>query len=313
MKAQPPANIEPSSGRGVFSDGGLALTDHTVKRDRWSRPWVAYQEEPLRFEKGRKTPTNAYAARRVSSIGSALEDKSTITPWAQANAVVGMVRQPALMAQVASIASKFDNPWYVPEAKRPLQGLIRDAERAGGGDNASGLGTSLHEFTEIIDSGGSLGYVPAELAPWLEAYESATAPLEVVGIEEFVVDDELRAAGSLDRLVRLPDGAVVVADIKTGASNDRYPLGVTVQCSVYANSRKYDQVTGRREALHPDLDKSRGLLIHMPLRSGKPQCNFYMLDLEDGYERAQLANKVFEARKMDALKPFNLDDLEGAA
>mgnify|MGYP007126644053 FL=1 len=113
--------------------------------------------------------------------------------------------------------------------------------------------------------------------------------------------------------MRLPDGGVVVADIKTGASNDRYPLGVTVQCSVYANSRKYDQETGRREILHPDLDKSRGLLIHMPLRSGKPQCNFYMLDLADGYERARLANKVFDARKMSALKPTNLNDLEGAA
>ena len=106
---------------------------------------------------------------------------------------------------------------------------------------------------------------------------------------------------------------MVVADIKTGASNDRYPLGVTVQCSVYANSRKYDQATGRREVLHPDLDESRGLLIHMPLRSGKPQCNFYMLDLAGGYERAQLASKVFDARKMAALKSFNLDDMEGAA
>lgn len=286
------------------------MTDYSVKRDRWGRPWIAYKDEPLHFPKGKKTPDNAYGAKRISGISGALEDKSNLIQWAQANAVVGLVRSPALLAQVSSLASKYSAPWYADAAKAPLKAIIRDAEKSGGSDEASGLGTAFHEMVEVIESGGELGYIPAEFGPWLDAYRAATRDLEVVDTELFVANDELKAAGSLDQLVRLPDDAVVVADLKTGASNNKYPLGVTVQESVYANSVRYEQETGKREVLHPDLDKTRGLLIHAPIRSGKPDVKVYMLDLVEGYERARLACDVLEKRKMGALKPFDISSLK---
>ena len=284
------------------------MTDHSIARDRYGRPWVAHKEEPLQYVKGRKSPINAYAAKRVSGIPKALDDMSNLIPWAQSNAVVGLVRNPALLAQVSSLASKYPDPFRVPEAKKQLMPIIKDAEKSGGSEVASGMGTAFHEFTEILDGGGELHYMPNEYGPWLDAYMEATAGLEVLSMEDFVVNDELQAAGSFDRLVRMPDGRVVVADIKSGASNDRYPLGVTVQCAVYANSVRYNQVSGKREPIHPDLDTSTGLLIHAPIRSGEPVCNVFELDLSEGWVKAQLAVEVLGARKMGKLKRVDVSE-----
>ena len=52
----------------------------------------------------------------------------------------------------------------------------------------------------------------------LDAYREATQGFEVLDIECFVVNDELQAAGTFDRLYRCPDGRVRVADLKTGKS-----------------------------------------------------------------------------------------------
>jgi len=113
-----------------------------------------------------------------------------------------------------------------------------------------------------------------------------------------VVVDELKCAGSLDRLVRLPDGRVVVADIKTGADEPKYASGVSAQCAIYAHGQRYNPETGERTELHPDLDPETGLLIHLPLApvDGVQVCQMYTLDLVAGWERALLAAQVRDTK-----------------
>ena len=276
-------------------------------RDRWGRPYVSNDGGPLKFVKGKSTPVNAEGYTRVSTLAGALDDKSSLIDWSAANAMVGMIKDPAIAAQIGSLASKYDNPWYVPEGKKALKPLIKRAQEAGGSDRASGLGTSVHEFTEVIDEGRWPEYAPAELVPWLHAYRERMAEFECLGMELFVVNDELKTAGSFDRVWRMPDGRVVVGDLKSGRSDSSYPLKVSLQVALYANSERYDQVTGERSPIHPDLDLETGLLVHAPiLGGGKPEVKVYPLDLVRGMELARLAVQVREARSWERSKDAKL-------
>ncbi|MBF6584383.1 hypothetical protein IU414_06370 [Nocardia farcinica] len=280
------------------------MTDYTIKRDYWQRPWVTTGGGPLRYEDGKKSPVNATAYTRVSTLAETLDDKGGLMDWCAANAAIGVVKDASLYAQIAHLASAHVDPWSVPEAKQQLKPLVSRAQQIAGSDTGSGMGTAFHGLAELIDAGQDPEFVPPPMRPWLDAYREALADWEVLDSEVFVVADEVQAAGSLDRLLRhRKSGRVVVADIKSGKSDPDYPLKVTIQTAIYAHGQRYDQETGVRAPLHPEVDVERGLLIHVPIRSGKkPQANLYPLDLEQGWELAKVAVRVREARRMTKLE-----------
>ncbi|MFC4124888.1 PD-(D/E)XK nuclease family protein [Nocardia rhizosphaerae] len=279
------------------------MTDYSIKRDFYGRPWVTTDGGPLRYEDGRKSPVNATPYTRVSTLAEALDDKSGLMLWQASNAAIGVVRDPSLYAQIAALASAHRDPWNVPEAKRELKPLVERAQQMAGAGEAAGLGTSFHSFADQVDAGKFPEFVPPPLIPWLEAYREATADWEVIDSEGFVVTDEVQAAGSYDRLLRhRRTGRIVVGDIKSGKSDPDYPLKVTIQTAVYAHGERYDQETGARAPLHPDIDLAHGVLIHVPIRSGKPRAALYPLDLTRGWELAKAAVMVREARRMPKLE-----------
>ncbi|MBF6063037.1 hypothetical protein IU500_12320 [Nocardia terpenica] len=240
-------------------------------------------------------------------MAKALDDTTALTLWKQAMTAIGIGKDRSLYARISAIVSEVESDIY----KSNRSALIEISERAmgiaGGGQKAD-QGTAMHKFTDILDSGSWPKYVLPELVGLLREYQASTAALEVADIEVFVVVDELRAGGSLDRLVRLPDGRLLVADIKTGANEPAYPLGVTTQCAMYAHGQRYDPDTGLRTPLHPDVDLSTGLLIHLPLEpvGGRHRCDLYALDLEWGWETAQTARKVRKLRRIPKLKELQL-------
>lgn len=280
------------------------MTDLSVKRDWVGRPFVTTDGGPLRYEDGRKTPVNATAYTRVSTLAESLDDKSGLMDWAAAKAALGVVCDASVYAQLAHLASAHRDPWNVPEAKKALKPLVARAQQAAGSDEAAGMGTAFHGLTEIVDKGVDPEFVPPPLIPWLDAYRQTMADWEVLDTEVFIVNDELQTAGSLDCLVRhRSTGRVVVGDKKTGKSEPDYPLKVTLQVATYARGVRYDQASGARAPLHPDLDFDHGLLIHAPIRSGsEPRVVLYPLDLVEGWRLAQLAIQVRAARKMPKLE-----------
>lgn len=278
------------------------MTDHTIKRDFHQRPWVTTDGGPLKYRPDRKSPTNAVAYTRVSTMSDTLDDKSGLLDWAACNAAIGVVRDPAVFAQLAHLTSAHRDPWSVPEAKKQLRPLIARAQQIAGSDDAAGLGTAFHGLAQLVDEGSDPQFVPPHLRPWIAAYCETLSDWEVLDCETFLVVDEIQAAGSMDRLLRhRRTGRVVAADIKTGRSDPDYPLKVTMQVAMYANGVRYDQASGARTPLHPDIDREHGLLIHVPIRSGEPRAALYPLDLVEGWELAQLAVRVRAARKMPKL------------
>lgn len=258
-----------------------------IDRDRWGRPLIIPEGggDPIPYV-------------RTSTLAKSLDDQSNLMTWTARMTAVGLALSPHLMDRVASLANKHTDP--VTDARRDLNGIVKDAKLAAGGSSAADVGTALHEMTEVIDSGQELKIIGGRWTAHLDAYVEATKHLEMLEMETFVVNDELQSAGTFDRLVRLPDGRVVVADLKTGKSDADYPLGVATQIAIYANGSRYNPETAERTPLHADLDLSVGLLIHLPSKATPARCSLYDLDLLRGYEAAREAVAVRGIRSWKA-------------
>jgi hypothetical protein len=259
------------------------MTD--IQRDRWDRPLI----KPV----GGGEPTGY---TRVSTLAKALDDLSNLMTWGERKTAEGLLRRPDLMTRLSGVLAN-GNPDTDKQTKYFLNNICKEAKEAAGASTGASAGTGFHSLTEAIDRGTEPLFVGEADRVRLDAYRAATAHLEMLDIECFIVNDTVKAAGTFDRLVRLPDGGVIVADLKSGKSEAAYPFSTTVQIATYANGSRYDVETGDRSPIHPDLDTTRGLLIHMPPSGG---CALYLLDLQVGWQAAQLATEVRGFRALRA-------------
>lgn len=276
------------------------MTDYSILRDFWNRPFITTDGGPLQFSPGRKTPVNAEAYPRISTIAGGADDKSGLLDWVAAKAMIGTVASPAIAAQVAHLMNAYPDPWR-SEGKKPLKELVRRAKEAGGADDAAGLGTACHGIWECLDKGNKPQYIPRNLEPWIWVRQAALADYEPLLVEPFVVNDELKIAGSPDRYLRHKQtGIVYAADDKTGADEPSYGEKVTTQVAIASRSVLYDQATGKRTPI--ECDQNTGLLIHTPISNPIPVCNIYILDLNYGWELAQAVVNTRRIKK-DMPKP----------
>jgi hypothetical protein len=254
-----------------------------IARDRWGRPLI------IPIDGGPPVPYT-----RISTLAKALDDKTALTLWKQRQTVIGLAARPDLVSLAR--ATKGDD--------RKLNEIVKTAMVAAESERAANIGTALHALSERVDEGVDLDTLPEEFRADLAAYRNAMVPLEILSSESFVVADEVQAAGTFDRLVRLPDGRVMVADVKTGKHEPNYPHGAATQIAVYSRGHLYDPVRGRIGHL-PSLGVSvtEGLLIHMPANTGT--CRLYLLDLTVGWGLAQVALAVRTAFKSKPITPFN--------
>jgi hypothetical protein len=241
-----------------------------VPRDRYQRPLIIPRDG------GKPKP---YA--RWSSYGDVLEDRYNLEKWKVRTAAVGLADRDDLLLSVA--AHRDD--------KRKLDSLCEQAREAAKGTSAATTGTALHKLTEAVDAGEVLPTLPPSAAADLAAYKAATAGLDVVAVERFVVNDDIEAAGTFDRIVEV-DGTRYVADIKTG--DVKWGIGkIAVQLAGYARSVAYDPADGTRTDL--DVDQDRALVIHLP--QGEATCSLLWVDIVAGWDGVLMARQVREWRK----------------
>jgi len=182
--------------------------------------------------------------------------------------------------------------------KDGVNGLIVELEELGGSKEAANKGTELHALAELYDKEGidavaellTEGKItPADLAD-IEAYGRAieASGIKHVEYEKFVVDDERKVAGRLDRisLVKFPGmkrAVRVVSDIKTGSID--YGISLSLQLENYAGMQGYDpERPDEREDLK--LSRTKGVVIHLPQGTGT--CHIYAVDLVTG----RLGNRI---------------------
>ena len=252
-------------------------TADDIPRDRWGRPLIDPEEG------GKPIPYT-----RVSTLAKTLDDKSALTKWLQRQVVIGMGKRPDLVAKASAVT-----------LDRDYNEIVETAMKAAESDRAANIGTALHAWTERVDDGADLDEFPAEYRADLAAYREVMASVQVIAKELFVVTDEVKAAGTFDKLLRLPDGTAVVADLKTGRNEPDYPMGATTQIAVYSRGHLYTQDKKRYKHLpSAGVSQDMGLMIHLPVGQGK--CTLYALDLNTGWKLARIAATVketFSAKK----------------
>lgn len=253
-----------------------------IPRDRWGRPLITPVEggKPVAYT-------------RVSTLAKELGSKEGLTKWLQRQVVIGLSLRPDLVDMAAACRG---------DDKR-LDEVVKTAMTAAESEKAANIGTALHALSERIDEGVPMDEIPEHHRADMAAYKKATEPLTVLAKEMFVVTDEVQAAGTFDRLVRLPDGRVVVADLKTGKWENRYPHATATQIAIYAHGHLYHPEQGRIGHL-PQLgiDTTTGVLIHLPAGSG--ECRLYLLDLTVGWSLAQAAVAVRTVLKGKPITEF---------
>lgn len=236
---------------------------------------------------------------RASTLGKALSDEAGLTAWKTRLTAYGVATRPDLAARAATAGV---------EDRAALSEVVNAAMEVAEASSAARLGTATHSATETIDLGGSLRDVPEIVRPQVEAYAALTKDIEVLDVEFFTVNDHLQAAGSPDRLVRLPDGRVAIFDLKTGGPDAvKYGAGEwAVQLACYSTGARYDPETGHRSVIHPDLNPTVGVVAHVPARGGTPA--LYTLNLTWGLEAARLANRVRAFRRTRFATPWPTQD-----
>jgi hypothetical protein len=258
-----------------------------IKRDRWGRPLI----QPVDGGK-------PVAYTRVSTLAKTLDNKEQLMRWKCRQTAMGLGKRNDLVAMAAAVG----------DDKGKLDEIVAEAMSAAASNAAANLGTTLHALTEHVDNGTKPDYLPGELIGDLTAYEEAMRGITVLGSEKFIVNDEVQAAGTFDRLLALPGIGMVVADIKTGQHEPNYPHAACIQVATYARGHLYDHDKGRIKYL-PDLGVSTdvGLMIWLP--AGKARCELYLLDLNLGWELAQTAARVRDVYKSKPLTLHTVDHL----
>lgn len=260
----------------------------TIKRDRYGRPLV------IPPEGGKEKPY-----RRVTTFIDVLESRYALELWKQRQVAYGLALRHDLLLKAASASGD----------KTVLNEVVKAAEEAAGSSQAATTGIALHSITEQLDRGED-PLIPPSAQPDVDAYRKTTAHLSMSEIEVFVVHDELQAGGTFDRIVTLPDGTRVVADIKTGKI-DYGASKIAMQLAIYAHSEIYHPGTGERAPL--GAETTRGLVIHLPAGAG--ECSLHWCDLDQGWEGVKIAAQVWQWRSRSGLlaasEPSPAPDLVG--
>lgn len=247
------------------------------------------QPEPKRDRYGRYMLPDPDGSKelpwtRATTFAKSVADTYGLGQWEMRMVAAGLGMRRDLYALAA--AAKVED-------KQTLDRVAKDAKEAASASSGANLGTALHTFTEAIDRGETI----TAPQPWdadLDAYRAALDQAGITAvpawIERIVVLPTLRVAGTFDRIVRMPDGRHVIADVKTG-KDLKYAWGeIAIQLALYANAPFMWSAHTDTYVPMPELDRTTALVMHLP--AGRGVCTLYDVDITAGWEAAQLCQQV---------------------
>lgn len=253
--------------------------------------------------KGTTEKLEAYT--RTTTFIDVLDDKSNLMSWEGRMVLLGVATDPTLTDGV------LDYDRDSREGKDALDRRAKAAKQLAGSEDKADKGTFLHGLSERIDQGQNLPDT-ASINDIIDTHayaEGTVSHLKIRHIEQLVVSDHYKVAGTPDRvsearepgnpLLVAPDGyqfepgELLITDLKTGRV-DYGALKMAMQLSMYANSKGYDKDTGKRFEME-NLNREWGLIMHVAAGSGV--CDVYWADLVLGWRAVELAWQVREIRK----------------
>jgi hypothetical protein len=287
---------EPDTGRAV------GMTDDQARLLAYVDAHPSPHPTPERDRLGRYKLRHPVSGKdtawtRATTLAGTLDDTYNLTKWACRLTALGVATPP----HVAEQLSMLGDPNGADKAV--AMRLADEAKALAGGSLSASVGTAIHCLTEHYDLGTEVGedLSPAG-EPWVGDVLAYAAALHRAGIgvppewvERIVLCLDLNVAGTLDRIVTLPDGRHVILDVKTGSSIDHSLGTIAAQLAIYAHATHlWNPTDGTYEAM-PPVDQSMALVAHMPAGTGT--CTLHEVDIEAGWDLARLCVDVRAARK----------------
>ena len=252
------------------------FTTAEAPKDRWGRYLITTTS-------GKQT-----SFTRVTTIAKCLDDEGALTAWKGRMTATGLVQRNDLLVAASTAL----------DDKQSLDRIVQQAIEAAGASSKANIGTALHQLTQQIDLGRKPAILPG-LQGDVDAYVKGITQHGVIIdprlVEVLLVNEKFEYAGTADRIARFSTRKKKqVFDLKTG--NIDYAINaIAVQMAMYANAEYiYNWQTQERLPM-PDIDKTRGVIIHLP--AGQSKCELYEIDLVAGWEAAQMAMEVRAWRK----------------
>jgi len=236
---------------------------------------------------------------RVTTFARTIVDSYALNLWQQRMTAKGM----ALRSDLVAMASTMD----VTRDKDRLDDLVSQAKDAAGYKVAANRGTAVHSFTEGLDKGQlDLEEIPQDQRADISAYQECMTAhkLSIVPelIERRVCLPQYEVAGKFDRVLKEADGSYVIGDVKSGKNVTYGWLEISIQLACYARGINMCGVWDARNEQWMPVPKVRtdyAVVIHIPAGTGS--CTMYRLDIQAGWEAAQLCAVVREWRKRTGL------------
>lgn len=238
---------------------------------------------------------NAMTARRASSFGKVLGDRTALERWSERMAVLGMASRPDLFSLVHGKDVKRDG--------KELNALIDEAKKAAGSNRKANLGTAVHGYCEQLDCGRwTLDDVPqthrADVAAYKERMDGSGLKTFPDLIERITYVPELDVAGKFDRIVQLPDGSHCIADLKTGTIEYSI-MEIEIQLALYAHGVNTSGIWDKRNRMWDGatlkVREDIAVVMHLPV--GQAECTLHYIDIERGWRNARLCDAIHKARK----------------
>lgn len=283
----------------VIPDGSVSMQPEP-DRDRWGRYLI------------HKVPHT-----RATTFAKAASSTFTLNQWQQRMTIAGLVMRPDLVALAHGLDVKRD--------RSQLNSIAEQAKEAAGQKVAANLGTAYHAFSERLDAGLiTLADVPEQYRPRLAQFQETVRGAGLTTRTEWIerstavradqVSAALPVAGTLDRIYRLPNGELVIGDLKTGADLS-YGWGeIAVQLALYAHgvntfglfdwrTKTWDTTLGLGS---PDIKVRTDFAIVVHLPAGGDGCTLHKVDLVKGWQRARVCGEVMamQADKGALSHPF---------
>lgn len=289
MTQTTPEPIDAFSSVSYSSDPYDEIPEY-IPRDQWGRP-------KIKMPDGTVEPYS-----RCSSLAGTIENKKGLAIWDVRNIVRGVGLREDLAAMAAGLPSITGDKRKDELTNKTLDEIAEVARDVAGEHAGRNWGSAVHSFTE--PGMQEFPYVPERMKPDVRSYWDCIEKYRVrlCASEVFVVNDELKVAGTFDDLYYTYAYGLTVADKKTGRKNMH---SVIIQMAVYANSMVYDPVTGERSPLQslvpPELrnrpiNLDTALYVHIP--KGEGRTDFLTANIRQGYEAAKVAAAARDFQRM---------------
>lgn len=286
-----------------------SITAHMPKARKFPMPIIPTRFEPsfgrwghymLPDVEGQK-PHAFYT--RVTTIGKSLEDTEFLERWSTAKLMEGLAKpenRHILDHVDVEALQRGDH-----DARETVMKLVDAAKEAAGAKNASEFGNAVHAWSEAVDLDVcELDDVPEDLRAHVAAYVYACRAEGIVPVAEYVerivFNPYTRAAGRIDRISRMPDGTLVILDVKTAGNINSGLLSIGVQLAQYATGQYLLKEDGSGWDPMPPVDQNRAIIAHVPSTpdesAGGVYCDLIEVDLQKGIETMMLSTNVRNAR-----------------